>query len=113
VIASHPRLKFDSQLRAFLTLQDFDSYRVNPSKIERVMTYVEQIPSSVKNMSIASIKEAVATSIVTVKNELASGYYGEEPEEMRPRRENGERVEMGAKQAEVEGNLQIMQVVAN
>ena len=70
------------------------------------MTYVEYIPS-MKNLSLASLKEAVTTSIVTVKNELSSN--NEEPEELKPRRANGEVIDLVAKQTEVEANLQIMQ----
>lgn len=58
VIATHPRLKFDPQLRAFLTRPDFDKYRVNPTPMERVLGYVEYFPN-VKNISLASITDAV------------------------------------------------------
>jgi PX domain len=58
VIATHPRLKYDHQLRAFLTLSDFDNYRVNPSTMEKVMGYVEYLPS-VKNISLTSLTDAV------------------------------------------------------
>jgi hypothetical protein len=37
--------------------------------MQKVMSYVEYIPN-VKNLSFASISEAVQTGIVSVKNEL-------------------------------------------
>lgn len=50
--------------------------------MERVMTYVEYLPS-VKNLSLASLSDAVQASIVTVKNEFA-GASLEEPFELKP-----------------------------
>ena len=54
VIATHTRLKFDPQLRAFLTLSDFEKHRVNPTTMEKVMGYVEYLPN-VKNFSLSSL----------------------------------------------------------
>jgi hypothetical protein len=51
VVGKHQRLKFDPQLKEFLTNTNFDSYRTNPTPFERVMTYVEYLPS-VKNLSL-------------------------------------------------------------
>lgn len=54
VISTHQILKFDQQLCAFLTLDDFDKYRVNPSAFQKVLEYADYIPN-VKNLSISSI----------------------------------------------------------
>ena len=91
VIATHLRLKFDPQLRAFLTLPDFDKYRVNPSAFQKVMGYVEYLPS-VKNLTLASLTEAVQTSIVTVKNELSATL--DEPVELKPQTPSGDAVDL-------------------
>jgi len=110
VIATHARLKFDPQLRAFLTLTDFVNYRVNPTTMEKVMGYVEYLPS-VKNLSLASLSDAVQTSIVTVKNEFAASV--EEPLELKPQTSLGDVVDFGLKQSEVESNLLVLTSTAN
>ncbi len=94
VIATHPRLKFDPQLRAFLTLSDFDKYRVNPTTFEKVLGYVEYLPS-VKNISLASLTDAVQASIVTVKNEFSGNI--EEPMELKPQTADGGLVDFAQK----------------
>jgi hypothetical protein len=80
VIAIHSVLKYDGQLRAFLTFDEFDKYRVNPTAFQKVLGYYDYLPS-VKNMTISSITDAVQTSISTVKNEFIQL---EDPIELRP-----------------------------
>ena len=53
-ISKHEVLKYDTQLKAFLTIADFDSYRSNPSAYERVLGMYEYLPS-VRDISLNSI----------------------------------------------------------
>ena len=55
------------------------------------MGYVEYLPS-VKNLSLASLTEAVQTSIVTVKNELSATL--DEPAELKPQTSSGDAVDL-------------------
>ena len=78
VIATHKDLKYDRQLLAFLTLDDFDSYRTNPTAFEKVCGIVDYLP---KSLTISGLQDAVQASIVSVKNEFSTV---EEPPELSP-----------------------------
>ena len=60
VVASHSTLKFDPHLRAFLTLPDFDKYRLDPTStpLQKVLGYYDALPS-VKQLSLTSITDSV------------------------------------------------------
>lgn len=53
-IAAHTILKNDTQLKAFLTLPDFDQYKSNPSAFEKVMELYEYLPS-IRKLSLNAI----------------------------------------------------------
>lgn len=54
VIANHHILKFDFLLNQFLTSDEFDKIKVNPTAYDKILGYYEYIPN-VKNLTISSI----------------------------------------------------------
>ena len=58
MIATHSILKFDINLKQFLTMDDFENYKTNPSAYEKVMGLYEYMPS-VKNLSVNGVKSAL------------------------------------------------------
>eukprot|EP00347_Sterkiella_histriomuscorum_P012397 403368732 len=75
VITTHNILKFDQQIFAFLTIEEFEQYRQNPTAFEKVISYANYLPS-VKNISISGLQDAV----VSVKNTF---YEVNEPKELK------------------------------
>jgi len=97
-IVIHPILKFDRHLCSFLTLQDFDKYRSNPSAFEKVKEYYEQIPS-VRNFSFSSLQDALQSSLVLAKTELQQI---SEPGELKAE------TDLDQKYVEIQGELQLL-----
>mmetsp|Transcript_40835 Transcript_40835/g.39424 ORF Transcript_40835/g.39424 Transcript_40835/m.39424 type:complete len:125 (-) Transcript_40835:771-1145(-) len=105
VIASHQTLRFDPQLKEFLTFEDaFEKYKSNPTAYEKAIGYMEYIPR-VKNLSMNSVKSAIQNQIVNVKTQI---YQVGEPEELKAQNhDHSKYVDLELKQAQIMHNLQL------
>ncbi len=102
VIATHQTLKFDPQLKMFLTSEDLENYKSNPSAYEKVMSMYDYLPN-VRDLNVNAVKNVIQNGIVQVRNEI---YTVNEPAELKPEIIMGQKqLDLDVKQSEIGYNL--------